>query len=138
MKLRFAAIVVPLLSLLLVLTLPAAAAELAPLSDSSDGVTITVAPAPLTEAAGNWEFQISLDTHSGALGDDLLSSSRLLDSQGGEHAPLAWDGDAAGGHHRKGMLRFAPLKPMPSELRLRLHRAGEPKPRLFVWQLNGT
>jgi hypothetical protein len=123
------------LPLFLVLSLPVTAADLAPRSDQAGGVTITVTPSAIEATASRWAFQISLDTHSGALDDDLLKNSRLIDDQGGEHAPLTWEGDPSGGHHRKGLLQFAPLKPMPTELRLRLQRTGESNPRLFIWPL---
>ena len=48
---------------------------------------------------------------------------------------LPIDGDPPGGHHRKGVLRFAPIAPVPDAVELRLQRPGESAPRSFTWTL---
>lgn len=111
------------------------ASELEPQQVQRDGVTVKVEPQQIDATATEWQFAIALDTHSGELDDALLQASRLIDSNGGQHAPISWDGDAAGGHHRKGLLRFAPLRPMPATLTLQIQRAGEAEPRVFQWSL---
>ena len=113
----------------------AAASELAPQSSQADGVSISVKPADVSAAATTWQFQVALNTHSGALEDDLAHSAILVDAAGKQHAALGWDGDPAGGHHRRGVLRFKPLSPRPDALELRIVRSGETAPRTFRWNL---
>ena len=84
---------------------------------------------------GSWEFAIVFDTHSQDLSDDLVKSSLMLDGAGGKQLPIAWDGGAAGGHHREGVLRFNPLSPRPQFVELQITRTGEGAPRSFRWQL---
>jgi len=102
-------------------------------ASSAQMVTVTVTPHDLSAAA--WEFEVSLSTHVQPLDDDLAKSAALVDASGRRHAPIAWRGDAAGGHHRKGVLVFAPLQPRPASLELQIQRAGESTPRSFKWQL---
>lgn len=102
---------------------------------SGNGVTVSIRPGDLSATAQSWDFAISLDTHSQELSDDLVRSAVLIDDKGREHRPLAWDGAKAGGHHRQGTLRFAPLAPRPSSLELRIARPGESSPRVFRWIL---
>ena len=127
---RFHAVV---LCAVLLYALDGAAAELAPQNSQANGVGISVKP--IDVAAATWRFQVELNTHSGALDDDLTRTATLVDAAGKPHAAAGWDGDAAGGHHRKGVLRFQALSPRPDALELRIHRAGEAAPRSFRWKL---
>lgn len=110
----------------------AAAQGLAAQSSSAAGVTVKATPRTLP--GGAWEFEIVFDTHTQALNDDLLKTATLrvdgkpLDAAG-------WQGDPPGGHHRKGVLKFAAADPRAQEIELRITRPGEPKPRSFRWQL---
>jgi hypothetical protein len=115
--------------------LPASAVELGTQKSSDRGVTVTVTPQDLSADAKIWDFKIVLDTHSQDLNDDLTKSAVLLDGTGAEHAPVAWDGAAPGGHHREGVLRFKTVAPQPAAIELRISRPGEPGPRSFRWQL---
>lgn len=110
------------------------AAQLAPQSSNAQMVTVTVTPHQLT-GAESWEFDVTFDTHTQPLADDLTKSAFLVDAAGKRHAPTAWRGDAPGGHHRKGVLVFAPLEPRPAAVELELQRVGEPAPRRFTWRL---
>lgn len=117
-------------------TLAATAAEIAALparSSSEEMVTVTVAPRQL--AGASWEFEIVLETHVQPLQDDLTKTAALVDAQGTRHAPVAWRGDGPGGHHRRGVLVFAPIQPRPASLELQILRAGEKAPRSFKWQI---
>ena len=76
-----------------------------------------------------------LETRSQDLTDDLESSATLVADNGAKHAPTAWEGDPPGGHHRKGVLRFAPVTPRPEAIELRILRPGESSPRSFRWQM---
>ena len=115
---------------------PAVAAAQAPLpSRTSNEQMVTVKVTPQYLAAKPWEFHVVLDTHVRPLDDDLMKTAVLLDPAGGRHAPLAWRGDGPGGHHRKGILVFAPVEPRPPAIELQLQRSGEAAPRTFKWQL---
>jgi hypothetical protein len=111
------------------------AAALAARSSSERGVTVTVKPGSLAQDAKTWDFEIVLDTHSQDLGDDLPKAALLVDSDGRQYTPTAWDGAAPGGHHRKGVLRFKPVSPPPQAIELQIRRPGEASPRVFRWQL---
>lgn len=113
----------------------AAAAELKEISTQGGGVTVRAKPADLTSDAKAWTFEVSLDTHSQDLSDDLARTSVLVDDAGKQYAALAWDGMPPGGHHRKGVLSFAPIKPQPAAIELQIQRAGESAPRRFRWPL---
>lgn len=119
-----------------VLVAPAVpAAELAQQSNQAGGVSISVKPTDVSPTAVNWRFQVSMNTHTGDLGDDLSRTAVLVDPAGKQYPAIAWEGDPAGGHHRNGVLRFKPLSPMPKALKLRIQRPGETAPRTFTWQL---
>jgi len=109
-----------------------AAQNLATQSTSGSGVSVSVTPRSLKD--GSWEFDVALNTHSQDLKDDLMKSAVLF-ANGKTLAPAGWTGSPAGGHHRKGVLRFNAIDPAPKEIELRINRPGEPKPRLFHWQL---
>jgi hypothetical protein len=100
------------------------------------GVTVSVRPLDLSAAAKRWAFEIVFDTHSAELSDDLAKVATLVDDRGAEHRPASWQGDPPGGHHRKGVLDFAPVAPRPEAVELRIQRPGEPAPRAFRWRLN--
>jgi len=112
------------------------AVELAPQSSRAGGVSVSVKPTDVSGTAAVWQFQVELNTHSGDLGDDLAHTAVMLDPAGKQHPAVAWDGDPAGGHHRKGVLRFKALSPRPEALELRILRPGESAPRMFRWKLN--
>jgi len=104
-------------------------------SSRAAGVTVKVTPAQIDPGAAAWDFEVVLDTHSGDLSDDLVRNSVLIGSKGVRHAPLAWDGAGPGGHHRKGVLRFKALQPVPQVIELQIRRPGESAPRSFRWTL---
>lgn len=122
-------------SLLALLSAGAMAKELAQQSSQQQGVTVRAKPLGIAADANGWTFEIVLETHSQDLTDDLVRTVALIDDSGRRHTALAWDGPGPGGHHRKGLLRFAAVKPMPSAIELRLQRPGETAPRTFRWQL---
>jgi hypothetical protein len=90
------------------------AAELGLVSQTSNdsGIKVVVAPQNLSNAAQSWDFEVTLETHTQALNDDMAKSSALI-ADGKQYAPLAWEGAPPGGHHRKGMLRFKTIVPQP-------------------------
>ena len=119
----------------LVATGPAFGRELAQQTSRDRGVTVRAKPVDVSPGAKTWTFEIALDTHSGDLTDDLLRAASLAGASGPARAASAWDGDPPGGHHRKGVLRFAPIAPPPDVLVLRIQRPGESAPRIFRWDL---
>jgi hypothetical protein len=113
----------------------ALAAELGAQKSDHNGVTITITPRNVTAGTKAWNFGVSMDTHSQELSDDLTKSAALVDEKGREYRPIAWEGAKPGGHHRSGVLKFAPIDPPPQSLELRLQRRGEKTPRVFRWSL---
>lgn len=111
------------------------AAEFKEISTQGGGVTVRAKPAAVAGDAKNWTFEIRMDTHSQDLADDLVRTSVLVDDAGKQYGALAWDGMPPGGHHRKGVLSFAPIKPQPAAIELQIQRAGEATPRRFRWPL---
>lgn len=113
------------------------AAELALVTQTSDerGIKIVVAPRNLSNEAKNWDFEVTLETHTQALNEDLAKSSALI-ADGKRYAPLAWEGAPPGGHHRKGLLRFKAIVPLPPSVELQIRLTGETTTRNFKWLLN--
>lgn len=112
----------------------ATARELGEQTSRDRGVTVRVKPINLAPAAKTWAFGVVLDTHTQDLSDDLARQA-TLSAAGAQHAPTAWEGDPPGGHHRKGVLRFAPITPTPDAVELRIQRPGENAARSFRWTL---
>lgn len=112
---------------------PATPQTLAAQTSRAGSITVTVTPKDLAADAPRWQFEIVFDTHSVELNHDLVRSAALIDPAGRSHAPLAWDGDPPGGHHRKGVLSFRPLGSV-DEVRLQIRDVGTPE-RDFRWSL---
>jgi hypothetical protein len=102
-------------------------------ASSQSGVTVKVTPRSLAGTA--WEFEVAFDTHTQPLTDDLAKTAELVVVSGSAAAPLDWQGDPPGGHHRKGVLRFKAPSPRPASFELRISRPGETQVRAFRWQL---
>lgn len=102
-------------------------------SDEQTNVTVTVTPIELSIDSTEWKFDIAMDTHSVELNQDLTKIAVLVDDQSKEYLPTKWDG-ASGGHHKDGMLIFAPIKPYPQHLKLNI-RGIAGADRLFSWTL---
>jgi hypothetical protein len=112
-----------------------ALAQPAAQKDSANGVTVAVTPGNLAADAKVWDFAIVFDTHSQDLSDDVIKAATLVDNQGNQFKPVAWQGAAPGGHHREGVLKFEAVTPRPQTVELRIARPGEAKPRSFRWNL---
>lgn len=126
------------IAFLLALVLPlfaalASAADLSPQTSSVAGVTLKATPRSLSGTV--WEFDLTFDTHTQNLGDDVAKSASLVADGDKTYSPVEWQGDPPGGHHRKGLLRLDPVSPMPKVIELRVQRPGEPAPRVFRWTL---
>jgi len=112
-----------------------AAQPLERVTSSAGGVMVAVQPVDLAPGAKSWDFDVSLNTHVHPLEQDLAKVSVLVDASGARHAPLAWKGDPPGGHHRKGVLHFAPVSGSPAYVELQIRDVGTPEARTFRWQL---
>lgn len=106
----------------------------APQTSDEHGVKLTVTPQNIATEDGSWDFRVVLETHTRDLGEELVKSSVLI-VEGRQYTPLAWDGAPPGGHHRKGVLRFGAISPLPPVVELRIHLMAEPLPRSFRWQV---
>lgn len=98
-------------------------------------VTVKVAPRNLAPDAASWDFEITLETHTQALDQDLTRSAILIDAAGKSHTAIGWEGDPPGGHHRRGVLRFQPLPGKQAAVELRVTGVGGVEVRKFRWQL---
>lgn len=112
----------------------AAQKNLGPQTNSEGSASITVVPRNLADTSG-WEFQVTLDTHSVELREDLAQVSVLTDRSGKEYRPISWEGDPPGGHHREGTLRFNPPSPLPSSITLKIQNVGSIPERIFSWPI---
>lgn len=123
-----------LIGLLLVLaSLPLVAADFPSRTTSSGGVSLKVTPQSLSETA--WDFYLLFETHVQEITDDLVKISVLIADGAAPVAPLEWQGDPPGGHHRRGVLRFKPPSPAARTIELRIQRPGEAAPRSYRWEL---
>ncbi|BBI99820.1 hypothetical protein FGKAn22_15130 [Ferrigenium kumadai] len=95
-----------------------------------------VTPQDVSSGAKTWDFGVVLETHTKSLNDDLSRSSVLI-ADGKRYSPLGWEGAPPGGHHRKGLLRFKAVKPVPASIELQIRLNGEVAPRSFRWMLKG-
>jgi len=107
-----------------------------PAQTNSEGrVSVTVTPLDVSPTAESWRFDVQLNTHVTPLDQDLMQIAVLIDSAGNELKPTAWQGDPPGGHHRHGVLIFAPIQPAPLSLTLKLGSIGSVGERSFTWTL---
>ncbi len=111
------------------------AATLQVRTSDAEGVRVVVQPRTNAPAEGKWEFDVTMDTHTKPLDDDLVRISVLTDESGRRITPLAWQGDPPGGHHRKGILRFPFEGATPKSVELQINGIGGAAKRVFQWQL---
>ena len=78
-------------------------------------------------------FEIRMNSHSGDLGQDMVSVSTLKDNQGREYRPTNWQGSPPGGHHRKGVLEFPVLDGSPVSITLVIRQIAKVPERIFEW-----
>jgi len=101
----------------------------------SGGVMVTVTPQSSVSLLGNGiSFDISLNTHSVELNQDLLNVSVLLDGNGNEYIPVAWEGDPPEGHHRSGVLSFGDNTSELITFSLVIKNIGSVSERIFEWK----
>ncbi len=112
----------------------AEAPALAAVSNDAGGVRVVITPKAIA-AGSNWEFDVTMDTHTKPLDSDLTKTAVIVDDGGRHYIPLTWQGDPPGGHHRNGVLRF----PAPSEqiksFELQIQGLGGESKRVFQWTI---
>ncbi len=101
-------------------------------SKDENGVTVIVTP---KLSAESWKFEIAFDTHSVELDDDIAAVTTLVDDQGVEYRPLAWEGAGPGGHHREGVLIFDPLVSQSRAFTIIIKNVGGVSERSFSWNI---
>lgn len=109
--------------------------NLAAQMNNEGGVTVKVTPRNLAPDAVSWDFEITLNTHTKALNQDLSRSAVLIDAAGKSHTATGWEGSPPGGHHRSGVLSFQPLPGKQAAVELRVSGIGGVEVRKFRWQL---
>lgn len=97
-------------------------------------VYVTVNPKPY-KVSEYLEFEISLGTHSVELDYILEEIAYLEDNNGNIYKPLLWNGDAPGGHHIFGILKFPSIDKKTTKIKLVLKNISN-FDRNFEWKLN--
>ena len=135
--LRKLAVTLALAAVALGAALPAqaqSAANIPLAARTSDAGGVRVVVKPKNVAMGSpWEFDVTMDTHSKPLSEDLAKISVLVDDRNTRYAPLAWQGDPPGGHHRKGALRFPAPAGQPKSFTVEIDGLGSTGKRVFRW-----
>ncbi len=115
---------------------PNSKTESAFVAQTVEGGSVTVKVTPLKmEPNAPLEFDIVIDTHSVELNDDMMKAVVLRDDSGMEFTPTTWDGPGAGGHHREGKIKFAPLTMSTKALTLVVKNVAGVPERVFKWEL---
>ena len=78
-------------------------------------------------------IHLTMNTHSEALGEDMVAVSTLKDNEGREYPATAWQGSAPGGHHRKGVLEFQDLGENSASITLIIKGIANVPERIFEW-----
>jgi len=102
-------------------------------TDDQANVTVKATPVELSNQSPEWKFDITFDTHSVELDQDLVQIAALVDNQGTRYNPVRWEGPT-GGHHREGVLVFNRISPTPRSITLAMNGVGGVA-RDFAWQL---
>lgn len=91
-------------------------------TDSQGEVSVEVTPKKIGRSV--FEFEISMNTHSVTLDQDMAAVSKLIDDQKTEYKPVFWKGDGPGGHHRSGALRFEEIAQNAKSIKLIINSIG--------------
>jgi len=101
-------------------------------SNQENRVRVDVKPVQLAPGQPA-RFEVQMNTHSEALGEDMVAVSSLKDNEGREYHATAWKGSAPGGHHRKGVLEFPDLGNNTASITLILKGIANVSERIFEW-----
>ena len=102
---------------------------------NEEGVEIVVIPIDLTADSEFWSFEVSMNTHSVELDQDIMANSSLEVGDGKSYNPVVWEGDPVGGHHRSGVLKFKSISPLPSAVAVKIKGIGGASEREFKWSI---
>jgi len=80
-------------------------------------VIIAVLP---VKFGNKFDFEFQLNTHTTELVYKLEDIASLKSDNGETLTPTEWEGDAPGGHHRKGTLFFPNFKSVPKSISLNI------------------
>ena len=98
-------------------------------------VRVAVTPRDLSKTADAWRFEVRFNTHVTPITQDMVAVTSLSGGKGAGEQPTAWEGDPPGGHHRRGVLVFKPMNPMPATITLHIREVGGVADRTFTWNL---
>jgi hypothetical protein len=101
-------------------------------SNRENRVRVDVKPVQLAPGQPA-RFEVRMNTHSEALGEDMVAVSTLKDNEGREYHATAWQGSAPGGHHRKGVLEFPDLEDNTASITLIIKGIANVPERIFEW-----
>lgn len=101
-------------------------------TDIQNNVQVDVTP---NISQAQTAFEIKFTTHSGSLDFSPDKIAILTDSTGKTYNPLKWDGSPPGGHHRSGIMYFAPLPASTKIFSLALSNIAGTD-RIFEWRMN--
>ena len=99
-------------------------------SNRENRVRVDVKPVQLTPGQPA-RFEVQMNTHSEALGEDMVAVSSLKDNVGRVYQATAWQGSAPGGHHRKGVLEFPDLGDNTASITLIIKGVANVPERIF-------
>jgi hypothetical protein len=117
------------------LLLPARSEPL-PMRENKEGpVRVSVTPQSVSKSSEAWRFAVQFNTHVMPISQDMMAVASLSDGKSAGEKPTAWEGDPPGGHHRRGVLVFKPIEPMPASITLHIHEVGGVADRAFTWTL---
>ena len=103
-------------------------------SNRENRVRVDVKPVQLTPGQPA-RFEVQMNTHSEALGEDMVAVSSLKDNVGRVYQATAWQGSAPGGHHRKGVLEFPKLVDNTDSITLIIRKVANVPKRTFEWSV---
>lgn len=103
------------------------------ITSDEGGVEVAVTPLNLVADLEEWSFEVSMNTHSVELSEDMVQVSKLTLDSGETINPSSWEGDPPGGHHRGGILKFQPTASWSKSVQLKISGVGGAPVRIFSW-----
>lgn len=103
-------------------------------SNRENRVRVDVVPVQLVSGKPA-QFEVRMNTHSGDIGQDMVSVCALKDDNDREYQPVSWDGSPPGGHHRSGILEFPSIDGNTESVTLVIRNIANVPERIFTWKL---